>query len=88
MYYDNFLDVTDTNQIIKTFVNPKTFILYDPNYDQSINLFLRQGIIQDDTGHTTNYIKGTDPEFYYNEGDSTKIHIYLRIDQLGEKTIR
>ena len=33
MYYDNFLDVTDTNEIIKTFVNPKTFMTFDPNYD-------------------------------------------------------
>ena len=33
MFYDNFLDVTDTNQIIKTFVNPKTFMTFDPDYD-------------------------------------------------------
>jgi len=33
MYYDNFLDVADTNQIIKTFVNTKTFVPFDPYYD-------------------------------------------------------
>jgi len=33
MYYDNFVDVTDTNQIIKTFINTKTFLNYDPSYD-------------------------------------------------------
>ena len=71
MFYDNFLDVTDTNQIIKTFVNPKTFLTYDPNYDQSINLFLRPGVIHDDNGESVNYIKGTNPEFYYNSDTSS-----------------
>jgi len=33
------------------------------------------------------YIRGTDPEFYYNQGNSSMIHIYLRIDQLGEYSI-
>ncbi len=66
MFYDNFTDVTDTNQIIKTFVNPKTFMTFDPDYDQSINLFLRPGVIHDDTSQNINYIKGTNPEFYYN----------------------
>jgi hypothetical protein len=68
MFYDNFLDVTDPNQIIKTFVNPKTFMTFDPDYVQSINLFLRPGEIHDnnDNSNTVNYIKGTNPEFYYN----------------------
>ena len=61
MYYENYIDVSDPNNLLKEFVNSNQYIPYDKTYYLETNVYLRKGKINNSNtllnSRKNNYIK-------------------------------